>query len=140
MGRFAVFVAWVLLCSWVAAEGAFTATTSNPRKQPNAILGADGNSVFRPDGSVVPVFQPNQKNVLIIHGWNGSPSDACMKILIGFADGLYDNVLAYQYPSAEAIGENARWLYNTLSPLMMNPDLKFDIIAYSEGGLVARAA
>lgn len=114
----------------------------SPLFQSPDLQDAGGKTVFRSDGTFDPNrgFRPGQKNVLIIHGWNQSPSDACLKQLISFADGPYDNVLVYQYPSADPISKSARWPNDHLLPMVLNSDLKFDILGYSEGGLVGRAA
>ena len=83
-------------------------------------------------------FRPGERNVLVIHGWNSEPWDACM---LALADGLsrtYANVAAVAYPSAFDITESANWLREELESRWA--ETPFDIVAFSEGGLVARAA
>lgn len=110
--------------------------------QPNAIYDGEGRPVVvGPDRvSADPVFRPGEKNLLIIHGFNDSPFSDCMRELVRMVRDLGANVLVYQYPSGQPIGGNAQWLENNLWPLLANPNMRFDIIGYSEGGLVARAA
>lgn len=84
-------------------------------------------------------FRANQSNLLIIHGWNGSASDRCTMELTAEVRQYYENIIVYSYPSAESIQDNARWLYENLA-LLLESGTAFDIIGYSEGGLVARAA
>jgi len=86
------------------------------------------------------LFQRNQKNAVVIHGFLDAPSSACMTGLIEALRGLCYNVLVYQYPSGEPIEDNAQWLFTSLSGLLQGSDVKFDLVAHSEGGLVARAA
>ena len=81
-------------------------------------------------------FVMGERNVLFIHGFNGSPGDDCMSEVINVLEGLYDHVAAYQYPSALSIEKNAKWLADEISRQF--PDGNFDIVGYSEGGLVAR--
>ena len=85
-------------------------------------------------------FLPGGRNLLVIHGWNGTPGDPCMANLgHGIMDlKLYNRVVSYRYPSAASIQENADWLSDQIN--LLYPGVKFDILAYSEGGLVARAA
>ena len=83
-------------------------------------------------------FAPGARNVLLIHGWNSSPWDGCELQLAAAMRGAYDNVAAYAYPSALDIGENAVWLRDAIAARY--PGTTFDIIGFSEGGLVARAA
>ncbi len=82
-------------------------------------------------------FAPGARNVLLVHGWNSSPWDGCELQLAAAMRGTYDRVLAYAYPSALDIGENAAWLRDAIARY---PGVAFDIIGFSEGGLVARAA
>jgi hypothetical protein len=90
------------------------------------------------------LFKPGQRNVLVIHGFNSSPTDACTSELVRFIAPRYDNVLVYKYPSGAAVGPSAAWLDATLSPLLITepgqPPILFDVVGYSEGGIVARAA
>lgn len=81
-------------------------------------------------------FSASERNVLVIHGWNSSPSDDCTSGLTRMLGTAYQNVMAFQYPSAIDIGSNAAWLGKEL--LDRYPGVSFDIVAYSEGGLVAR--
>ncbi len=80
-------------------------------------------------------FSEHGRNALVIHGWNGSPWDACQLGLMEAMASSYDHVIAYAYPSALDIEDNARWLRDALA----ETDGPFDMIAFSEGGLVARA-
>jgi hypothetical protein len=92
--------------------------------QQRTILGAD--------------FAAGERNVLIIHGWNSEPWDACMLQLTAGVAPVYGRVAAVAYPSALDIVENAAWLRAEIERRW--PETPFDIIAFSEGGLVARAA
>ncbi len=83
-------------------------------------------------------FTPDTRNVLLVHGWNASPWDRCELQLAAAMRGTYDRVLAYAYPSALDIGDNAAWLRDAIAE--RDPGAAFDIIGFSEGGLVARAA
>jgi hypothetical protein len=83
-------------------------------------------------------FTSGAHNVLVIHGWNSSPWDGCMLSLTAALSAQYDNVAAYAYPSALDIAANAAWLRDRLRSLPAGTRL--DIVAFSEGGLVARAA
>lgn len=83
-------------------------------------------------------FAPGARNVLLVHGWNSSPWDGCELQLAAAMRGTYDRVLAYAYPSALDIGENAAWLRDAIAARY--PGTAFDIIGFSEGGLVGRAA
>ena len=81
---------------------------------------------------------PGKRNVLLVHGWNSSPWDGCeLRLAAGLRE-TYDNVAAYAYPSALDIGENAVWLRDAIRTRY--PNVAFDIVGFSEGGLVARAA
>ena len=81
---------------------------------------------------------PGKRNVLLVHGWNSSPWDGCeLRLAAGLRE-TYDNVAAYAYPSALDIGENAVWLRDAIRTRY--PGVAFDIVGFSEGGLVARAA
>ncbi len=84
------------------------------------------------------VFTAGKRNVLLVHGWNSSPWDGCELQLAAGLRGAYDNVVAYAYPSALDIGENAVWLRDAISARY--PGVMFDVVGFSEGGLVARAA
>jgi pimeloyl-ACP methyl ester carboxylesterase len=81
-------------------------------------------------------FRANEANGLFIHGWNQKPRDMEVKTFLNTMQRLYKNVAVYQYPSAEHIQANAEALRAFFGNLDRN--LKFDIVAYSEGGLVAR--
>jgi hypothetical protein len=83
-------------------------------------------------------FEPGKRNLLILHGWNASPWDGCMLALAAAVTPLYDNVAAYAYPSALDIAANARALRDFIAA--MPEGATFDVIGFSEGGLVARAA
>ena len=83
-------------------------------------------------------FAPAKRNVLLVHGWNSSPWDGCELQLAAALRQVYDNVAAYSYPSALDIGENAVWLRDAIAARY--PGVAFDIVSFSEGGLVARAA
>ena len=83
-------------------------------------------------------FVPGARNVLLVHGWNSSPWDGCELQLAAAMRGTYDRVLAYAYPSALDIGENAVWLRDAIAARYSG--VTFDIIGFSEGGLVGRAA
>lgn len=82
-------------------------------------------------------FRPGERNVLVIHGWNSEPWDACMLALAGGLSRTYDNVAAVAYPSAFDITESANWLRAEIESRWV--ETPFDIVAFSEGGLVARA-
>ncbi len=83
-------------------------------------------------------FAPGERNVLLVHGWNSSPWNGCQLALAAAMRGVYDHVLAYAYPSALDIGENAAWLRAEIAGRY--PGVTFDIVGFSEGGLVGRAA
>ena len=83
-------------------------------------------------------FVPGARNVLLVHGWSSSPWDGCELQLAAAMHGAYDHVSVYAYPSALDIGENARWLRDALSA--RSPGTAFDVIGFSEGGLIGRAA
>jgi hypothetical protein len=84
-------------------------------------------------------FEAGHRNALIIHGWNASPWEACMLQLTAAVYGAgYDRVLAYAYPSALDIAANGAWLRDEIAGRY--PGVDFDVIAFSEGGLVARTA
>lgn len=78
------------------------------------------------------------RNVLVIHGWNASPWEACQLALMQSLSSRYDHVAAYAYPSALDINESARWLRDEI--IRRYPGVIFDIAGFSEGGLLARAA
>ncbi len=115
------------------------------------LLANDSGIVRGQSGRVVDQFYPGQKNVLVVHGLMQAPGDQVMTAFLRFAASRYCNVVVYQYPSGEGVADNAAWLRSRLSELIWqwvsdsvtNPDhldINFDILAYSEGGLVARAA
>lgn len=82
-------------------------------------------------------FAPGERNALVVHGWNDEPWSGCM---LGLAAGIapaYDNVASVAYPSALDMRETAVWLRAEIEARWR--DTPFDIIAFSEGGLVARA-
>ncbi len=83
-------------------------------------------------------FVPGARNVLLVHGWSSSPWDGCELQLAAAMRGVYDHVAVYAYPSALDIGENARWLRDAISA--RRPGASFDVIGFSEGGLIGRAA
>jgi hypothetical protein len=83
-------------------------------------------------------FVGGERNVLVLHGWNGEPWEACQLDLMAGIAPYYDNVAAVAYPSALDIADNANWLREEIERQW--PDTPVDIIAFSEGGLVARAA
>ncbi len=110
----------------VSALGAWAVGPSWMMKpwQQRAVLGA--------------VLEPGARNAVVIHGWNSEPWDACQ---LELAQGLaphYENVAAVAYPSALDIAENGNWLRAEIERRW--DGVMFDIIAFSEGGLVARAA
>jgi hypothetical protein len=78
------------------------------------------------------------RNVIVLHGWNASPWDACQLELMQALASHYDHVAAFAYPSALDIAESARDLATTVR--QFDPGAAFDIVGFSEGGLVARAA
>jgi hypothetical protein len=83
-------------------------------------------------------FVAGERNVLVIHGWNSDPWEGCMLDLMAGIAPLYDNVAAMAYPSALDIAANGNWLREQIEQRW--PDTSIDIIGFSEGGLVARAA
>ena len=83
-------------------------------------------------------FTAGARNVLLVHGWNSSPWGGCELQLAAAMRGSYDHVLAYAYPSVLDIGDNASWLRSEI--VRRYPGVTFDIVGFSEGGLVARAA
>jgi hypothetical protein len=83
-------------------------------------------------------FEPGKRNVLLLHGWNSSPWDGCELQLAAAMRGSYDHVLAYAYPSALGITSSAAWLRDELAARYAGAT--FDVVGFSEGGLVARAA
>jgi hypothetical protein len=83
-------------------------------------------------------FVAGERNVILLHGWNSSPWDGCQLQLAAAMSAHYDNVLTYAYPSALDIAGNARWLRDELR--RVHPGTTFDMIGFSEGGLIARAA
>jgi hypothetical protein len=78
------------------------------------------------------------RNVVVIHGWNASPWDACQLDLMQALASTYDHVSAFAYPSALDIAESAREFSAAVARL--DSGASFDIVGFSEGGLVARAA
>lgn len=82
-------------------------------------------------------FVAGERNALVLHGWNGEPWGACQLELMAGISTTYDNVAAVAYPSAMSIVDNANWLRSEIEQWSTGP---FDIVAFSEGGLVARAA
>ncbi len=92
--------------------------------QQRSILGAD--------------FDNGERNVLVLHGWNGEPWDPCQLDLMAGLAPYYDNIAAVAYPSALDIIDNGNWLRREIERRW--PTVPFDMVAFSEGGLVARAA
>ncbi len=84
-----------------------------------------------------PLFRPGEKNILIIHGLNGVPGD--MRGLTDFLAAQCANVMLYRYPSGMSPKVSGRVLYLALSEVL-NSSIRFDMVGYSEGGLVARVA
>ena len=84
------------------------------------------------------VFVQGERNALVIHGWNSEPWDGCQLSLMAGIAPFYDHVAAIAYPSAFDIVENGAWLRGEIERRWGTTPL--DIIAFSEGGLVARAA
>ena len=78
------------------------------------------------------------RNALVLHGWNGEPWDSCMLQLMQGIAPRYDDVAAAAYPSALDIAANGAWLRDEIETRYAGAPL--DIIAFSEGGLLARAA
>ena len=83
-------------------------------------------------------FMEGERNVLVLHGWNGEPWEACQLDLMAGIAPYYDNIAAVAYPSALDIADNANWLRGEIERQW--PGTPFDIVAFSGGGLVARAA
>jgi hypothetical protein len=92
--------------------------------QRRAILGAD--------------FVPGERNVLVLHGWNSDPWEGCTLDLMAGIAPSYDNIAVMAYPSALDITANGNWLRDQAEQRW--PGTSFDIVGFSEGGLVARAA
>lgn len=86
---------------------------------------------------VEPIFRPGEKNILIIHGFNSQPAD--MQGLTEFLTAQCANVMLYKYPSGISPALSGRYLYQALSDVV-EPGIRFDMVGYSEGGLVARVA
>lgn len=83
-------------------------------------------------------LRTGERNALILHGWNGEPWEQCTIQLAAGIGSAYDNVASVAYPSALDIAGNGAWLRNEIEARYDGVPL--DIIAFSEGGLVARAA
>ena len=83
-------------------------------------------------------LRAGERNALVLHGWNGEPWEPCSLELAAALGRSYDNVAQVAYPSALDIAENGAWLRNEIEARYDGVPL--DIIAFSEGGLVARAA
>jgi hypothetical protein len=81
---------------------------------------------------------PYGRNVLVIHGWNGEPWERCQLELMQALSQGYDNVAAVAYPSGLDIRDNAAWLRGEIEQRW--GETSFDVVAFSEGGLLARAA
>src|SRR5690348_1395561 len=87
------------------------------------------------------VFRPGEENILVVHGFDSSADD--MLGVVQFARTQCANVITYSYPSGINIDALGRQLYNMLSERLAlegQPSTRFDIVAYSEGGLVSRVA
>jgi hypothetical protein len=144
--RAAVGLSLALILVSACSESQPTSAERSTTPQPVTSTTARQPQKFRPDLTQQPrqllggEFLPGGRNLLVIHGWNGTPGDPCMGNLgHGIMDlKLYNRVVSYQYPSAVSIQENADWLSDQIN--LRYPGVKFDILAYSEGGLVARAA
>lgn len=82
-------------------------------------------------------FWKNQgKNLLILHGiFSSSKSFMGTDDFAEYFYNDYDNILFYNYPSSRPIEDNAMALFGEIS---YYPNVKFDIIAHSMGGLVSR--
>lgn len=131
-----IFAALFSACILFTAKSTYAQTTTEQvLNQGFAILDAQGRGVSEP------VFRPGEKNILVVHGFNSTP--ASMRGIIDFALDQCANVLVYKYPSALNIDVSGRRMYQDLSQRLKaegQPNTKFDIIAYSQGGLVARVA
>jgi len=99
--------------------------------QPSEFQDAQGARVTEP------LFRPGEKNILIIHGLNGVPGN--MRGLTDFLAAQCANVMLYRYPSGLSPALNGQILYQALSDVL-NSGIRFDMVGYSEGGLVARVA
>jgi uncharacterized protein (TIGR03437 family) len=131
-----VFATLFSACILFTPKSAYAQTTTEPvLHQGFAILDAQGRNV------VEPVFRPGEKNILVVHGFNSTP--ASMRGIIDFALDQCANALVYKYPSGLNIAVSGRRMYQDLSQRLKaegQPDTRFDIVAYSQGGLVARVA
>jgi uncharacterized protein (TIGR03437 family) len=130
-----IFAALFSACILFTAKTTYAQTTEPVLHQGFAILDAQGRGVSEP------VFRPGEKNILVVHGFNSTP--ASMQGIIDFALDQCANVLVYKYPSALNINVSGRRMYQDLSQRLKaegQPNTRFDIIAYSQGGLVARVA
>ena len=73
---------------------------------------------------------------VVVHGIGSNPWE--MEALIQALGSIYKNVIAFQYPSARSIEENAESLRRSIQSA--SPTTKIDIVAHSMGGLVTRKA
>lgn len=104
--------------------------------QPHAIVSPMGTRIESPDDQL---FRAGQRNILLIHGLFGEP--AGLSGLTEFLLSECANVMLYQYPSGRSIADNGETLrLRMMSLLRFEPDLRFDVVGYSMGGLVARYA
>lgn len=79
---------------------------------------------------------PSQKTIVLIHGYMGNSSNFLP--LIGYlrAKSITDQVLAFNYPSANGIEKSARELKEFLRRHVRGGTI--DLVCHSVGGLVAR--
>ncbi|MDD8042171.1 MAG: SUMF1/EgtB/PvdO family nonheme iron enzyme [Verrucomicrobiota bacterium] len=99
-------------------------------------------------------FARGSRNLLLIHGIRaardtfleggryGLPSDKPHGLVRwALGAGGYDHVMIYEYPSFRPIQENGELLWQVIenNPGMVPGNCRFDIIAHSMGGMVARA-
>ena len=83
-------------------------------------------------------FRPGEKNVLVIPGF-GSSGVSEMSGVIDSVSSQCANVMAYKYSSGTGVREAGRLLIQILSRILP-AGVRFDVVAYDMGGLVARAA
>ncbi|MDD8047353.1 MAG: SUMF1/EgtB/PvdO family nonheme iron enzyme, partial [Verrucomicrobiota bacterium] len=99
-------------------------------------------------------FASGERNLLLIHGIRaardtfleagryGLPEDTSQGLVQwALGPGGYDHVLIYEYPSFHSIDENGDLLWSIIqrNRNLIPSNARFDIIAHSMGGMVARA-
>jgi|GEM_PF-3813427 len=106
------------------------------------LFGNQSNFLIAEKGTIAGFWNNSGKNLLILHGicssepYFASPISPDDFIEYFKTHGNYTNILFYNYPSSQYIEGNASWLAAEI--LRKNKAVKFDVVAHSMGGLVAR--